>query len=378
MRFFVVLLCGLFLLTGAARAEDTPPQTPAMPTYNEMTEEEFVSQAELRREEPYGNSHLTFEVFLPKEWQRADTVSSEGKKGNELHNTNMSGLVTRYYSLEQFALPSLFEVSTQELEYNISVKDWFMDYLFSRGYTLQAFTEHSPSSAEAFYVRVDDDTPYIVRVRVLLNGKRVVIVSHSVPEGRWMKERGEQERIINSFHFTNIADDSFVIASQTFNFLDIMQIHYPIGWRLNAPRVDDIEEIEARLISTQDGRIIDGEIYMLLLSRNFEISLSQEVTALKETLADKKLKAGNLIANISEDYKKPAHVKFLHAESYEAVALDAGSNISPHEFWIGVMAGPDYYYFISMLTPSRDIEGRIWSENADAFRVVLEGFNVDL
>ena len=68
------------------------------------------------------------------------------------------------------------------------------------------------------------------------------------------------------------------------------------------------------------------------------------------------------------DFKLNPNMTALPVEIYEAT--DTGNDILQYELWFLLMESGDYYYFLSLLTPSRDEDYFLWSRNTQTFRVI--------
>lgn len=92
---------------------------------------------------------------------------------------------------------------------------------------------------------------------------------------------------------------------------------------------------------------------------------------IKENLSGLGLVLGDVIEKRDVPKLKPA-VNSSKIEVYRAI--DNETNSLDYEFFITVLESGDYYYFISMISPSRDQDFFVWARNKHTFNMVLETF----
>ncbi len=321
---------------------------------DEMSEDDFKKATNEIEEKPKGDRYLAFRIRLPKAWVRsgdkADSgslVSSEG--GGVKLSRRLLGKIVKYYGTKTFAAPSRFEMQALNLDYQITAKNWFLGYVLSNGYTLQGMNVIDKNHVEASYIMVEDATSYVVRTVGIINGPRMVLASYYVPEAQWKKERAMQEYALKSFMFLDKEDEKIEVT-RTFAFLDLLRFDYPASWRLLAPNISNIEEMDARLIKAKDTENLLGEISLRIISTEMETSLPQEVNYLKANIHSMGLEVGDLIETPS-NYTKP-QVNFARIEVYKAQASANNTSLREHEYWLAILAEDRYYYIVSMITPS--------------------------
>lgn len=351
---------------------------------DEMSDVDFLAQTQPVSEEPLGDKFLSFQMRMPLGWTKASTVeqdkaflkyddddsNKQKKDAQTALSARILGVVTKYYGPTRIDYVDFFQIEAMNLDYELSVRNWFLNYVFTRGFTLQGMERTGEDSLEAQYVTLVGDTAYVFRVRAQANGPRVVLVTYAVPEQYWEKERAMQERVVNSFKFVS-PEKTLNEHTRTYAFLDLLRFDYPAsGWRLIAPNIYSAEGMDAKLVSTQDKKTVSGEIDMRIISTELDTSLAEEVGYLKEDIQERGLTIGNLIEVLDKDYKFGDHILYNRVEIYEA--KDASRKIQDHEMWLAVLVEDRYYYIVTMLTPSRNSDFYTWAKNNEAFQVVIE------
>ncbi|MGZ9109431.1 MAG: hypothetical protein ACXW4B_11505 [Micavibrio sp.] len=358
---FIVLLMAFAAIE--ARAQFADSKIPDLAGFDISTDE-FLSKTDLYEETPFGDKYLAYQLRLPKNWT---------KQGSEITSTvdlskKLLGEVARYYGPPELDARSYFVIQAAELDYEITAKNWFMNYILSRGYTLQGLKVHSDKRIEALYVFLDKDQTYVVRTVGEVNGSRMVLAMYYVPENRWQAEKALQSNALASFRF--LAPETVKVEeTRTYAFLDLLRFDYPASWRLLAPNIYSIEAMDAKIISAQEDSILDGEVDIHVVSTELDTTLAEEVKSVQKSLEEKGLVIGKLIEQ-PDDYKIQEHIYFSRIEIYQA--NDKDKELLDYEYWIGVLMEDRYFYIITMLTPSRNTDFYLWARNSEAFKTVVQ------
>ncbi|MBU0859879.1 MAG: hypothetical protein KJ667_08070 [Alphaproteobacteria bacterium] len=370
MRYILTFVLA-FLLSGAAVQAQVIDQNiiKVVPHYlDEMSDVDFLARTQPLKETPMGDRFLSYEVRLPLGWAKAEDSDREVSSSKSGLSSRLLGNVTRFYGPTRIDAVDIFQIEAMTLDYELSVRNWFLNYVFTRGYTLQGMEEIGEQAIEAQYVTLIKDTAYVFRVRAYANGPRVLVISYAVPEQHWERERGIQERVIRSFRFLS-PEKILAEHVRTYPFLDLLRFDYPSSWRLIAPNIYSIEGMDAKVVSTADKKTVAGEIDVRVISTELDTSLADEVKYLKEDIQERGLKVGKMI-EVGEGYKFHDHILYDRVEIYEA--KDESRKIQDHELWLAVMVEDRYFYIITMLTPGRASDFYTWAKNSEAFEIVTE------
>ncbi len=336
---------------------------PAIKGYD-MPEADFLAQTGEFKETPFGDKYLTYAVRLPKGWTKNESNISNAMEMSK----KLLGEIASYYGPANLGERSTFKVQAAELDYQMTAKNWFTNYIFSRGYTLQAMTAHSDRKVEALYVALEKDITYIVRAVVEVNGPRIVMGIYSMPETRWEAEKSMQAAVLKSFHFPT-PEPIRLEETRTYAFLDLLRFDYPKSWRLMAPSIYSIEAMDAKIINTNQNGGLEGEVDVHVISTEVDTTLAEEVKRVQASLETKGLMIGKLIEQ-PQNYKLHEYIYFSRIEVYQA--NDKEKALVDYEYWIGVLMEDRYFYIVTMLTPSRNTDFAIWSRNGEAFKTVLQ------
>ena len=391
--YFIAVLFLLFVMsTGAVFAQKVDiTKSDKVPRYDTLTEEQFAAQSDLYKEKPYGDKYLEYKIRLPKgwrkgseEWQGIGNEDEEREKERNKQETlgtakenvataamnqRVLGKLRRYFGANRIGTLSYLEVSALELDFDVSARNWFINYILNHGYTLEAMEEISAKRVEALYIVFDKDTSYVVRTVAEINGSRIVLVSYYLPETNWNEERAFQEKVITSFRFIS-PEDKKIEATRTYSFLEMLRFDYPVSWKLLAPNINTVDSMEVRLINKDKHEDMNGEIHFHVISTELDTTLTQEVGYIRDDIVDIGFRIGDMIGVINS-YKFNDYLFFNRVEVYEA-SPKKGSGLRDHELWLAVMAEDRYYYIITMLSPSRDDDFYNWSRNVSALKIVLE------
>lgn len=334
-----------------------------VPEY-EISKEDLQAQTDEFADVPFGDKFLAYKVRLPKGWiKRQSDVTTNADISKKL-----LGEIARYYGPNAPDARSYFVIQAAELDYEITAKNWFMNYILSRGYTLQGMTTVSDKRIEALYVMLDKDQSYVVRTVGEVNGSRMILAMYYVPEARWQAEKVLQAQAMKTFQFDS-PEKVRVEQTRTYAFLDLLRFDYPASWRLLAPNIYSIEAMDAKIVNASDDSILNGEVDVHVVSTELDTTLAEEVKNVQKSLETKGLVIGKLIEQ-PQDYKIHDHVYFSRIEVY--MANDPNKELVDYEYWIGVLMEDRYFYIITMLTPARNTEFYVWARNTEAFKMLVQ------
>ena len=332
-----------------------------------LPKEDFAKQTDLVRETPFGDKFLSYQMRLPKGWTSHPSPPTTDQASGGLGD-RVLGIVARYFSPPNKHLRSFFTLEAQELTYEIGAKNWFLNYVMSSGLSLEQIGDERYKQVEALYVEVEGDITYIVRIKVILNGPRMVAARYYVPQELYEEEYVRQAQVIDSFQLTN-REERGVEELKIYGFLDQSFFDYPVSWTLNAPYVRSIDRMRAMLYySTVNGKL-DGQINIYLTNKKVGTTRAEEVAFYKD-----KFKIENYVLG---DYLGAPYTAYHDDMSFGVTQVYAMTpqvtNMIDYELWVSIMEGEEYYYVISLLSPARHEEFFTWARNVEAYKLVVRG-----
>lgn len=393
-NFFVTFIVAFVLvLSGAAvhgqKLDLTKVQK--VPRYTDLSQEKFEAETQLREEKPFDDKYLAYTIRIPGNWTRSpedwqqklqqqQQEEEERKAEIVLGTAQESGATTglsrrilgrlaKYYSPSRMGLPSYVDVSALELDYEISVRDWFLNYIMTRGYTLQGMEEVNSKRIEALYIIFEGDTSYVVRTVAEINGPRIVVASYYMPENFWMEERAFQEKVMSSFQFVS-PEKPKIETARTYSFLEMLRFDYPASWNLFAPNVNSIDSMDVRLVNLNKDDTVNGQIDFHVFSTEMDTTLADEVEFVKDNTKEAGLDIGELIET-TDAFKFNDYLFYSRVEVYDAPPRK-DTRLPQHELWMAVLAEDRYYYIVTLLTPSRSADFFSWARNYAAYKRILE------
>lgn len=332
-----------------------------------IPQEEFDSQTRLIEETPFEDDFLSYQIRLPKDWGE-NTQTSQATLESKGMSQRVLGPVARYTSPPKDHLRSFLTIETLELTYEIGARNWFINYIISNGLSLEQVGVESRKQVEAVYIEVQGDTEYIVRVKVILNGPRMVVIRHYLPKDLYNAERIQQAQIIKSFELTN-REEVGVEKLEIYGFLDQSYFDYPVSWTLSPSTVRSIDRMKSMLYHSTVKDRLDGQINIYLTNKLVKTTRSKEITHYKEKFQIKDYELGEYIETPKMEYHDD--MNFGVTEAYKMVSQVA--HMFGYEFWISVLEGEEYIYIITLLTPARDEDFFVWARNVEAYKLVLKG-----
>lgn len=316
-----------------------------IPRYSKMSTADFAAKSKVFTEVPQGDKFLEYSVRLPEGWQQLGADGEEGrakektvpaakdkfdisnlrdkhlaegtvtasdedeeetedsavdeeaqgemmsrrmKKRRDLiapgdAEIRLLGPIARYVGPSNLLALSRLEISAMQLNHDITTRNWFLHYILTRNYTLTGMEVISNQRVEAEYVLNEKGVSYVVRTAAISNGNRMILVSYYVPERFWEKEKEMQEMAVSSFKFTN-PETTVVNDKKTHGFLDLVKFSYPSSWKLIAPNIFSVDNMNAKLLYSVDTTTLKGEIDINLISTELDTNLMKEVEFIRADL----------------------------------------------------------------------------------------------
>lgn len=376
---FLIAGLGVLVLSGGALASTQPVMGLDLGKIAALKALEFIPQAQfelattLQKEaSPYDDKYLPYEVRIPKGW----TENRRGGAGDiRMDDKTLSegvlAILGRYIGPSKNLVRSYVVVEASSLSYEVSLRDWFLNFILKNGFSLAAYGQKTERELEALYVQVIDDQTYSVRVRVMMNGPRLLMVRYYLPQENIADERIQQAQVINSFKLLAPSND-LIEKRAEYAFMDQSLFNYPESWTLQAKTIYSIERMSAQIykkVGDKEHEKLFGQIKINIVSRLLKTSLSDEVKKFRQESAIKGYNFGSLIEQVP--YKYDPSMLSGRTEAYH-LTPDLTGTMKPYEFVVSILQNQDFYYFISLITPSRDQDFYLWSRNMEAFRIVSE------
>lgn len=372
-----ILVAGLALLGAVFAAGPVWAQqllksyAQALPDIPLMPDKDFNTKTVLYEDVPAGDEALSYRFRLPQDWKRPeDSALTSYQISNKI-----LGEIVRFYGPPVIDNRSYFSLQAINLEYQLTAQQWMLQYLLSNGFTIQGIKEHDKKRAEALYVKVIDSTTFVIRAIAQMNGKRVVMAQYFMPSSNWEAEKQMQAQVMKTFELTYPIKES-VEEMTKFHFLDIAEFQYPVSWEFRAGPVKNADRLNFELLNIQSEqkinwknyKTLDGRIQVDILSYDTADSIEGEIDNLKRGLSKVNLAVGDKFESF-DDFKFNNEVSAGPVEVYKA--MDNQNSMLNYEYWIVPLEAGDYYYLVSLVTPSRDDDFFIWARNTEAYALIL-------
>ena len=366
---YTFVLIGFFICGSAFAQQDIESYRKELPKFDAMPDDEFMKQTSVFQEVPFGDEFLSYKIRLAENWEQYENQSIGGLSLSK----KVLGEIARYYGPARLMPRSFLTIEALALDHQLTAEQWYIQYLLANGYPSQGIKVYGTQRVEGLYVKLEKDVTYLVRSVVVINGKRAIFVEYALPADAWADERAMQAKVVQSFELLN-KDDSLPEDMQTHQFLDVGEFKYPASWELRASTVRSVDRMDVDLLSAVpigEGRnrtqILNGRMIVQMLSGYIVEDLEQEVENFKRDFEKDGLAIGALIEE-PEDFVFSDSVEFGFVEVYKV--SDISKPQMQYEYWLSIIAAEDYYYLVSLLTPSRNQDFFNWSKNTQAFRLV--------
>lgn len=367
--FLVGVLCVLPAEGFAQKLKDQ--FTKPMPKVQLMPEAEFVKMTQKLDIPSEIDPALAYQIRIPKDWKSVPEFSA--KSG--VADLNILGEIGRFSSPAGMDVPSFIQVNAIVLDYQTTVEQWYLKYLLTGGYSVQGFKIYNETCGEALHVDTKDTISYVVRSVACINGKNLIFVEYYLPLEQWDDYKGLQAQVLNSFRLKQIVR-AYVEDLSEERLLDIVAFRFPVSWKANPYPIESIDrmKIEFLNISTVpqgydlESRL-DGTIDVDVVSVEAAKTLEEEIARNKSSFNKSTLFVGDQIEK-SIDLVFNTSLDFADTNVYKFV--DSKNKYIQYELWQTAIGAADYYYFVSLVTPSRDQNYSLWARNTQTYRLFMD------
>jgi hypothetical protein len=370
-----VLLLGTFLavllpVPGTQAQMNMNDFKKPMPKLELTPQEAFLKKTRLYTEKPMDDPTLTYRIRLPLGWEKAQDKGM-GTLGTA---SKIFGEIARFYGpLTPMIERSRFTVEVSQLEYRVTAEQWLLQHLLSNGFTIQGLRTYSGDKVEALFVFIERDISFAVRAVAQISGQRIVLAQYLLPMEKWHEEKGMQEQVMATFALDQAKEES-IEKMLRYQFLDVAQIQYPESWTLRSGALKSIDRMDVEILNIaakpeeERKSYLNGKITASLVSGYVAGSLDGEIRRVRRSYEDQGLVFGEEV---------PTTLEFQFHDLFEFAgvkAYKAGYNknrMINYEVWIASGLAGDYYYFVSLLSPSREQDYFLWSRNTQTFKLFL-------
>ncbi|PCJ99791.1 MAG: hypothetical protein COA45_02955 [Zetaproteobacteria bacterium] len=344
-----------------------------MPAVNKLSELEFEKVTKIVKKKPYGDRALAYSINIPKKWTEKDSGSSS----NFVISTKLFLELNTFYGKPTPYGRSRLEINVLKLDGNLTAEQWYLKYVLEGGFTTVGFVVHNEEKVESLMVLLEKDRSFYVRTVVVFNADNVIMLRFFVPVANIQAEAAMQAQVVESFKL--LYDIERPLANMnTYSFLDIIDLKYPKQWKLYTKAVRDVDRMSITLMNTREYKnrlgivkstSTQAKMDVTVVSSSSEDTLVDEVAKYKRKMELDGMLIGKKIET-DDKFKYHENIDFALTEIYEGV--DSTNNFSEYEFWFTVMVGGNYYFFLMLLTPSRNDRFGIWAENTQNYKRIVE------
>ena len=373
---FVLYFFSIFFVTLDAYAQEVDIfkrfRIP-MPELERIPEDEFIKKTRPVRKMPYGQRELAFSMRIPEDW-----TESEVGSGNFVLDNNLLLELASFYGKPSPFGRARVEVNVLKMEGYLTVEQWYLKHVLASGFTVEGFTVHDKNKVESLMVHLEEDRSYYLRSVISLNGDVIVMVQFYVPIAFYKDMASMQAQILESFEFDEKVERE-IESLGSYRFLDVAEISFPDTWNVFSVPLRNVDRMKVSLLNMSFGGnsqnkrsgITEGRVDVRVISNALGTTLGDEIKTFKKTLESEGMLVGDELPS-EDEFSYDDSLSFHVDEVYEA--MDSANNMGRYEIWFNVMVGGNYYFIVTMLTPSRNDRFAIWAENAQAYKIMISNF----
>lgn len=370
---FSILSVAIVISSDAMANKEIQGFEKPMPEIESLDMAKFEQESTLYKKRPYQQDELAYKINIPKNWEQGEEKSSSNFQMNEKLFLELNV----YYSKARMGGRSKITIQAINMKYDLTAEQWYIKYILESGYTMEGFVIHSEKKVESLMIVMQDDIAYGLRTLAQINGKRMILVQYYLPLAYWEQEMAIQEAVIKSFELGKIVVAE-IGSSLKFQFLDVAEVYYPSTWKVVSKPFRSVERMSVKLLNMKENTeteqitsysSAEGKVDVYLVSKAISSSLIDEIGAFRRKIEGTGLLVGDKI-NHDLNYIYDENITFAITEVYEGI--DSNTDFLDYELWFSVMVGGNYFYFVTLLTPSASENYISWARNTQGYKKIVQ------
>lgn len=376
MRIFFKTLCICIVLGFAVFAQDALAQQQyqaQMPEYDlatlsslpdghSMSIDTFLEESQEFKHVNEERKYLNYRIFLPKTWESGFSNQQDVGRFNPNFLTDLGRYISPPYGDKR----AFVSVQATVLRYESFAEDWLRNQILLNGYSVNAINVVSNNEVDALYSAFEGNITYAVRGRVIIDGNLLYFVRYALPIEYFSQRADHQHHVVHSFKLLNPIGGS-IEKSRRFALLDVLSLDYPASWVIKNPELKKLDHLKVDLYRLEQDNLILGRVGIEALEKTPDLDLSSHVQRILKGLEEKGVKVEELKTQTSAQL--PAKFSGGVVEVYSTYRPTIEG--IEQEFWFSLFQDKDYYFFFTMLTPTREASYEEWSRNRAVFIKLL-------
>ena len=370
VQILLALCFGLIFMADTASAQTRElkelPQPKAMS--GQEFEEKTVDIVYRNETDPA----IAYQLRLPESWKEVPFASLK----NYESDNKVFGDVGLYLSPVSSLGRARFEVQVHELYNEMYIEYWLIKRLLDQGSTLRSIHAKDQDQVEAVYVQFKDNVTYVAHTKAFINGPRIIQATFLVPVDRFEEMRDLQIHATRSFRFL-VQDTKRVEELRSYAYLDQKMFDYPQSLYIQSNDVITEEELKLVILSQDQNGFPIGRFLVDIYAKTADFSLQQHVKDVLATLDAEGLVIKDKIEE--KTYRTSDIVTFSSVEVYNMARktseyLRYEEDPITQELWMAILASPQYFMILSLVTPTREMDVFNWSRNTRAFEIIVSSY----
>lgn len=352
-----------FLGLGGGQQQQQVQQAPVYKIHDEETFKQGTKNFHLL---PYGDINLEFEISLPSDW----AVEPNPHKSAPDFGKKLIAHVASFSNAPSESVRLHVTVEALQLDHEIDATSWLAQYLFKAGFTPEETTTVDVRRASATYVLArPNGASFQTYIAAQISGNLVVLARFEMPLAYKDYMGFLQKRAIDSFRLTYLQETP-IEQHKAFTLVDAVKLNYPESWTVAGSDLTDITKLSMQLHNRNAAGVLEGLIRIYAARRSNETDFTTE-TARTRDFFSKDMNIEFLKLEKSENYKANSpRFRFGRLEDYR-IKFKKGQT-QEQEFRLLVLADPDWYIFLTMITPRKDYDLYTWARHNRTFDLITQ------
>lgn len=345
-----------------------------LPVFEAYPLERLKREGKKHTKQPFADKALAFSMYLPKGW-------SVSKSFGYVLSQDIYTEVARFIGPIKFNQPrSYIVVKAMDVGLQGSAQIVAAKYFQTKGFTIKGVNTNARNHIETLHVEVNKGESYGVRSLFMMNGGRLIMVSHYLPGQAWEDERDEQYTIMQSFAL-DFQVEAKVTERKRYEFWDLAGFEYPVNWDVKTGPDQSFDHMNVTLDRFEGDphnpqkRILKGRLSVRLMARHIAQDLTEALGA--EFAAAEGL--GVVLKRPQNGYDSLSPPEALKDtfKTYVYQAIDSYMPNRKAELWVAGGYAEGYYYSFSLVTPAQEEDFMLWGENRETLQYILESLTLN-
>jgi hypothetical protein len=365
-------------------------QNTQLPSGDALAPEFIQNETRITQEIPTGDRELAFQIRLPNDWRMSEFGNYGTIPGQETYAVLTN--IARYFGPAIVDARPYLRVEVERMKRYLPADLWAHVYMTKRGIAPQAVQKDNEKDMQALYVEMNEDMrSFAVRSRFIIHGDTMMVISFGVPISSYKDFKDLMGLTLNSVNLPTPIDRPIEEIKEE-KLLNVLSFnYYGASWIPRNHFLESTLRPSLELHNPQEGYNpkndkLQGLVLVNAWRKTGQFSPERAMKSIEERLA-----VMHTTLKKPPESKKdlPLFGNFTFAKQYEYLGqINAYTQRDKYDIiqseeskaWrsivITVLDNGYYQVYLTLVTPSREVDYIPWAQNMLGYELLLKSIQV--